>query len=201
MGIGTILGLAGAATSMVTSGLNMALSGIRTRQARKALEKMGPRPKLTVPKEIRSMYEDRLKASKMYQGFTQAELNKMRSDQGRYNATLFGRMAGIGASPQAIQAMAANNAMTNWTDIAAKSAVMDRERRSSARRDAMGLAGQIGQYVNMSERSDQMNYDRIQSELGRSIAMNQQAMSDSLTGLGKIGATMAVSPEIWGLKG
>lgn len=187
----------GAIAGLASTGINAYLSYRDRRRAEKALAAMGPRGKLTVPKEILSAYQERLRRSKMYQGFSQAELNQMRSAQARQNATMFNRAAGIGASPMALQAIAANTDARNWSNVAAQSAAMNREGQRSDLSAADQLAGDVSRYGFVSQQ-DTMGYrDLTEKTLGESISRSRQNIADIVSGVGSLGATMAVEPDLW----
>lgn len=187
----------GAIAGLASTGINAYLSYRDRRRAEKALAAMGPRGKLTVPKEILSAYQERLRRSKMYQGFSQAELNQMRSAQARQNATMFNRAAGIGASPMALQAMAANTDARNWSDVAARNAAMNREGQRSDLAAADQLAGAIGRY-DFASQQDTMGYrDLTEKTYGEAISRARQNTADAISGIGTMAMNMAVEPELW----
>jgi hypothetical protein len=168
------------------------------RRAERALASLGKRPELTVPKEVLSAYQERLRRSKMAQGFSQAELNQMRSAQARQNATMFNRSAGLGSSPMALQAIAANTDARNWANVASQNAAMVRESRSRNLSAADQLAGLVGQYRSAQERSVLGNYDAMQQAYGQAIQQARQNQANAISGIGSLGMTMASSPEMWG---
>lgn len=188
----------GAIAGLASAGINAYMSYRDRRRAERGLAALGKRPELTVPKEILSAYQERLRRSKMSQGFSQAELNQMRSAQARQNATMFNRAAGIGSSPMALQAIAANTDARNWANVAAQNAAMARQSRSSNLAAADALAGQVGQYRSMQERSVLGNYDAQQQAYGQAIQQARQNQANAISGIGSLGMTMATSPELWG---
>jgi hypothetical protein len=187
----------GAIAGLASTGINAFLSFRDRRRAEKALAAMGPRGKLTVPKEILGAYQERMRRSKMYQGYSQAELNQMRSAQARQNATMFNRAAGLGSSPMALQAMAANTDARNWSNVAAQNAAMNRQGQREDLNAADRLAGDVGRY-GFASQQDTMGYrDLTERTLGESISRSRQNTADIISGVGSLGATMAVEPDLW----
>ncbi len=191
--IGLGLGLASAGVSAIMSSRDR-------RRAQRALAALGKRPELTVPKEVLAAYQERLRRSKMYQGFSQAELNQMRSAQARQNATMFNMAAGLGSSPMALQAIAANTDARNWAKVAADNAAMDRQGRMANLSAADALAGRVGEYRSMQERSALGNYDALQQAYGQAIQQSRQNDANAIAGIGTLGMSMATKPELWGLE-
>jgi hypothetical protein len=187
----------GAIAGLASAGINAYMSYRDRRRAENALAAMGPRGKLTVPKEVLGAYQERMRRSKMYQGFSQAELNQMRSAQARQNATMFNRAAGIGASPMALQAMAANTDARNWSNVAAQNAAMNRQGQRADLEAADQLAGAIGRY-DFASQQDTMGYrDLTERTLGESISRSRQNTADMISGVGGLGMGMAVQPKLW----
>jgi hypothetical protein len=193
-----VAGAIGAGLGLASAGISAIMSSRDRRRAQRALAALGKRPELTVPKEVLSAYQERLRRSKMYQGFSQAELNQMRSAQARQQATLFNRAAGLGSSPMALQAIAANNAAAGWQDVAARNAAMNRQGQMADLSAADALAAQVGQYRSMQERSVLGNYDALQQMYGGAIQQARQNQANAISGIGTLGMTMATKPELWG---
>ena len=194
------IGAIGLGVGLASSGIGMIMSARDRRRAQRALSAMGKRPELTVPKEVLSAYQERLRQSKMYQGFSQAELNQMRSSQARQNATMFNRGGGLGSS-MALQAIAANTDARNWANVASQNAAMDRQGRMANRSAADALADRVGGYRSMQERSAQSNYDAMQQAYGEAIQRSRQNDRDVIGQFGTMGMTMATKPELWGIGG
>lgn len=195
-----VAGAIGAGLGLASAGVSAIMSSRDRRRAQRALAALGKRPELTVPKEILDAYQERLRRSRSPQGFSQAELNQMRSAQARQNATMFSRAAGIGSSPMALQAIAANTDARNWANVAAQNAVMIRENRSRNLSAADALAAQVGQYRSMQERSVLGNYDAMQQAYGQAIQQSRQNDANAIAGIGTLGMSMATTPELWGLE-
>ena len=195
------IGAIGLGVGLAASGIGMIMSARDRRRAQRALSAMGKRPELTVPKEVLSAYQERLRQSKMYQGFSQAELNQMRSSQARQNATMFNRAAGLGSSSMALQTIAANTDARNWANVASQNAAMDRQGRMANQSAADALADRVGGYRSMQERSAQSNYDAMQQAYGEAIRQSRQNDRDLIGQFGTMGMTMATKPEFWGIGG
>ncbi len=195
-----IAGAIGAGLGLASAGISAIMSSRDRRRAQRALAALGKRPELTVPKEVLGAYQERLRRSKMYQGFSQAELGQMRSAQARQQATLFNRAVGIGSSPMALQAIAANNAASGWQDVAARNAAMNRQGQMANLSAADALAGQVGQYRAMQERSVLGNYDALQQAYGQAIQQSRQNDANAIAGIGTLGMSMATTPELWGME-
>jgi len=195
------IGAIGLGLGLASAGVSAIMSSRDRRRAQRALAALGKRPELTVPKEVLGAYQERLRRSKMYQGFSQAELSQMRSAQARQQATLFNRAAGIGSSPMALQAIAANNAASGWQDVAARNAAMNRQGQMADLSAADALAAQVGQYRSMQERSVLGNYDALQQAYGQAIQQSRQNQANAVSGIGMLGMTMATKPEFWGIDG
>ncbi len=192
------VGAIGLGLGLASAGVSAIMSSRDRRRAQRALAALGKRPELTVPKEVLAAYQERLKRSKMYQGFSQAELGQMRSAQARQQATLFNRAAGIGSSAMALQAIAANNAAAGWQDVAARNAAMNRQGQREDLNAADALAGRVGEYGFMQQKSVLGNYDALQNFLGGAVQRSRQNDADTIAGIGTLGMTMATSPEMWG---
>lgn len=197
MAIPLAVPLVAAGVGLASQGINMYMANRDRRRAERALAAMGPRKTLQIPKEIMSAYQERLRRSKMYQGYSQAELNQMRSAQSRQQATMFNRAYGLGSSPMALQAMASNSAASGWSNVAAQNAAMNRQGQAADLAAADQLAGSIGRYDFASQQDVIGNYDRVQSELGQSIAQNRQNVADAISGIGSMGMQAATSADIW----
>jgi hypothetical protein len=189
--------LASAGIGLAAQGINMYMSNRDRRRAEAALAAMGPRKSLQVPKEILAAYQERLRRSKMDQGYSQAELNQMRSAQARQQATMFNRASGLGSSPMALQAMAANSSGANWSNVAAQNAALNRQGRAADLAAADQLAGSIGRYDFASQQDTLGNYDRIQMQLGQSIAQNRENTANAISGIGSMGLNAAANPYMW----
>jgi hypothetical protein len=187
----------GAGIGLAAQGINMYMSYRDKRRAERALAAMGPRKKLEVPKEIMQSYQERLRRSKMYQGYSQAELNQMRSAQSRQNATMFNRLSGLGSSPMAIQALAANTDARNWSTVAAQNAAMNRQGKLADLNAADQLAGITGRYGFLSQQDVLGNYDLTAERYGRAKATQDENIGNMIAGIGQFGATAGVSPELW----
>lgn len=188
----------GAIAGLASAGINAFMSARDRRRAERALAAMGPRQGLRVPSQIQAALEDTLKRSKMYQGFSQAELNQMRSAQARQNATMFNRAAGIGSSPMALQAIAANTDARNWANVAAQSAAMNRAGQSADYGRYLQMAGLAGQYDFAGQKDTLAYRDLVESNLGESIRTSRQNQADLISGMGLMGMQMAVEPSLWG---
>jgi hypothetical protein len=192
--------LASAGIGLASQGINMYMANRDRRRAESALAAMGPRKPLEIPKEIMAAYQERLRRSKMNQGYSQAELNQMRNAQARQQATMFNRASGLGSSPMALQAMAANSAASGWSNVAAQNAVMNRQGRREDLNAADQLAGSIGRYGFASQQDVLGNYDRVQSQLGQSIAENKSYLSAANSGIGSMALTAATNPYLWNVQ-
>ena len=195
-----VAGAIGAGLGLASAGVSAIMSSRDRRRAQRALAALGKRPELTVPKEVLAAYQERLRRSKMYQGFSQAELNQMRSAQARQQATLFNRASGIGSSSMAMQAIAANNAASGWQDVAARNAAMNRQGQMADLSAADALAGRVGEYGFMQQKSVLGNYDALQQAYGESIRQSRQNDANAIAGIGTLGMSMATTPELWGLE-
>jgi hypothetical protein len=191
------LGPIGLGIGLASAGIGAISSFANQRKAERAMKRLGKRPGITVPKEIMSAYTNRLKRSKMYQGFSPAELEQMKRSQARQNATFYERAKGLGSSSAALQAMAANNSLNNSSTVAAQSAQLDREgkRYDTAASDA--LAGSIGGYRNQQELSVLGNYDNTMQTLGGAVANEKAYRSSLISGIGNLGSVLATEPTLW----
>jgi hypothetical protein len=143
-------------------------------------------------------YTNRLKRSKMYQGFTPAELEQMERTQARQSATFYERAKNLNSSSQALQAMAGSRAIDNSSDIAARSAMMNREGQNRDLAAADSLAGAIGGFRNQNELSILGNYDNTIQTLGGAVSNEKSYRNSLISGIGGIGATLATDPSMWG---
>ena len=193
------VGAIGLGLGLASAGVSAIMSSRDRRRAQRALAALGKRPELTVPKEVLAAYQERLRRSKMYQGFSQAELNQMRSAQARQNATMY-RAAGLGSSPMALQAIAANTDARNWAKVAADNAAMNRQGQMADLSAADALAGRVGEYGFMQQKSVLGNYDALQQAYGESIRQSRQNDANAIAGIGTLGMSMATKPELWGLE-
>lgn len=188
--IGLGIGLAAAGVGAISSFANQ-------RKAERAMKRLGKRPGITVPKEIMSAYTNRLKRSKMYQGFSPAELEQMNRAQARQSATFFERAKGLGSSAQALQSMAGSNALNNSAEVAMQSARMDREGKRYDLAASDALAGSIGGFRNQQELSVLGNYDNTMQTLGGAVSNEKSYRQSLISGIGNLGMTMAAEPTLW----
>jgi hypothetical protein len=191
--IGLGVGLASAGIGAISSFANQ-------RKAERAMKRMGKRPGITVPKEIMSAYTNRLKRSKIYQGFSPEELEQMKRSQARQNATFYERAKGLGSSSAALQAMAANNSLNNSSTVAAQSAQMNREGQNRDLAASDALAGAVGGYRNQQELSVLGNYDNTMQTLGSAVANERSYRQSLISGIGGAGLSLATEPSLWGGK-
>jgi hypothetical protein len=191
------LGPVGLGIGLASAGIGAISSFATQRKAERAMKRLGKRPGITVPKEIMSAYTNRLKRSKMYQGFTPAELEQMKRSQARQNATFFERAKGLGSSSAALQAMAGNNAINNSSTIAAQSAQMNREGQNRERSASDQLAGAIGGFRNQNELSILGNYDNTMQALGNAVSNERSYRQSLISGIGNVGSVLAAEPTLW----
>lgn len=172
-------------------GASMLMDYKRRQKAERALARMGKRPQLSVPKEVMGAYQNRLNRSKLYQGFSQAELNRYRTDRESSNAGLQASMLNAGGSAQAIMTGLGNqNARANVA-MAAESARMNRAGQANDLAAADRLGGQVGSYQTQNEQMAGQQYDQQVAGYGNAIQQANQGMSNSLNtmaGLGMQGA-------------
>ena len=187
----------GAIAGLASAGINAYASYRDRRRAERALAALGPRKSLTVPKEILDAYQERLRRSRSPQGFSQAELNQMRSAQARQQATLTNRAFGLGSSQMALQAIGANNAAAGWERVAAQNAAMVREDRRSNLAAADALAGQVSQYGYGIQQADDAYRTETERRLGGAIAQQNENIGQMFSGIGKFGMTMATDADLW----
>jgi hypothetical protein len=192
------IGAVGLGLGLASAGIGAISSFATQRKAERAMKRLGKRPGITVPKEIMGAYTNRLKRSKMYQGFTPVELEQMKRSQARQNATFFEKAKGLGSSSAALQAMAGNNAINNSSTVAAQSAQMNREGQNRDLSASDALAGAIGGYRNQQELSVLSNYDNTMQTLGSAVANEKSYRNSIVSGIGGIGATLATEPTFWG---
>lgn len=191
------LGPIGLGIGLASAGIGAISSFANQRKAERAMKRLGKRPRITVPKEIMSAYTNRLKRSKMYQGFTPAELEQMNRAQARQSATFFERAKGLGSSAAALQAMTASSTLRNSADVAMQSAQMNRQGQNYDLAAADALAGSIGGFRNMEERSVLSNYDNTMQTLGNVISNERSYRNSLISGIGNIGTVMATEPTFW----
>lgn len=134
--------------------------------AKNKLDGLGARPKLGVPKEWLDQYMNRLKRSRMYQGFSAAELNKYYRDNARQNNTLTTKAMSVGGGAQAVQSGLAINNSNRLVDLASKSAQMDREGRNRDLNAADSWATRVGNVGLEQNKSEVNQYDRYVAQLG-----------------------------------
>jgi hypothetical protein len=187
----------GAIAGLASAGINAYASYRDRRRAERALAALGPRKSLTIPKEILAAYQERLSRSKRYQGFTQPELNQMRSAQARQQATLTNRAFGLGSSPMALQAIAANNAAAGWQDVAVRNAAMNRQGQAADRSAADALAGQVSQFGFGIQQADDAYRTETERRLGGAIAQQNENIGQMFSGIGQFGMTMATDADLW----
>jgi hypothetical protein len=111
---------------------------------------------------------------------------------------MYQRAKGLGPSAQALQAMAANNSANNWSDVAARSAMLDREGRNRDLAAADSLAGSIGGFRNQNELSVLGNYDTTLQTLGGAVSNEKSYRQSLISGIGNMAMTMATDPSMWG---
>lgn len=189
----------GLGLGLASQGIGMLSSYVTQRRAQKALNALGKRKSLEVPQEIMKAYQDRLRRSKMYQGYSQAELGQMKSAQARQQATMFNRANMLGAPQMAIQSMAANNAALGWQNVASRNAEFNRANQAADLAAADQLAGQVGRYRYSSAENDQAYRDMIERTLGETISGERTARRNSLAEMGQLGMYAGISPEMWGI--
>jgi hypothetical protein len=192
------IGALGLGIGLASAGIGAISSFATQRKAERAMSRMGKRPGITVPKEIMDAYTNRKKRSKMYQGFTPAELEQMKRTQARQSATFYERAKSLNSSSQALQAMAGSRAMDNSSDIAARSAMMNRQGQNIDLSAADSLAGSIGGFRNQNELSVLGNYDNTMQTLGGAVSNEKSYRSSLISGIGNIGSAIATDPSMWG---
>jgi hypothetical protein len=174
-------------------GASMIMDYKRRQKAERALARMGKRPQLSVPKEVMGAYQNRLNRSKLYQGFTQAERNRFKSDTQSANAGLQAKMLNAGGSAQAIMTGLGNqNARANVL-MAAESARMNRAGQANDLAAADQLAGQVGSYQTQNEQMAGSQYDNQVAGYGSAIREANQGMSNSLNTMAGLGMQGAIS--------
>jgi hypothetical protein len=174
-------------------GASMIMDYKRRQKAERALARMGKRPQLSVPKEVMGAYQNRLNRSKLYQGFTQAERNRFKSDTQSANAGLQAKMLNAGGSAQAIMTGLGNqNARANVL-MAAESARMNRAGQANDLAAADQLAGQVGSYQTQNEQMAGSQYDNQVAGYGAAIREANQGMSNSLNTMAGLGMQGAIS--------
>lgn len=179
-------------------GASMIMDYKRKQKAERALARMGKRPQLSVPKEVMAAYQNRLSRSKQYQGFTQPELNRFKTDTESANAGLQAKMLNAGGSAQAIMTGLGNqNARANVL-MAAESARMNRAGQASDLDAADRLGGQVGSYQTQNEQVAGQQFDTQVAGYGNAIQQANQGMSNSINtiaGLGMQGAIAGIGAK------
>lgn len=193
-----MVGATGLGIGLASAGIGAISSFANQRKAERAMKRLGKRPGITVPKEIMGAYTNRLKRSKLYQGFTPAELEQMNRAQARQSATFFERAKGLGSSAAALQAMAGSNALNNSGEVAMRSAQMNREGQYRDLSAADALAGAVGGFRNQQELSVLGNYDNTMQTLGGAVSNERSYRNSLISGIGNLGMTMAMEPTFWG---
>ena len=191
------LGALGLGIGLASAGIGAISSFANQRKAERAMKRLGSRPGITVPKELMGAYTNRLKRSKMYQGFSPAELEQMKRSQARQSATFYERAKGLGSSSAALQAMAGSNALNNSAEVAMQSARMDREGKRYDLAASDALAGSIGGYRNQQELSVLGNYDNTMQTLGGAVSQEKEYRNKLISGVGNLGMTLATEPTLW----
>jgi len=191
------LGPIGLGIGLASAGIGAISSFATQRKAERAMSRMGKRPGITVPKEIMSAYTNRLKRSKMYQGFSPAELEQMNRAQARQRATITAGARSLGSSAQALQAMVGSNALNNSAEVAMRSAQMNRQGQNYDLAAADALAGSIGGFRNQQELSVLGNYDNTMQTLGGAVANEKAYRSSLISGIGNLGSVLATEPTLW----
>lgn len=191
------LGALGLGIGLASAGIGAISSFATQRKAERAMKRLGQRPGITVPKELMNAYTNRLKRSRLAKGFSPAELEQMKRSQARQNATFFERAKGLGSSSAALQAMAGNNAINNWSTVAAQDAEMTRQSRSSNLAAADQLAGAIGGFRNQNELSVLGNYDNTMQMLGNAVSNERSYRQSLISGIGNVGSVLAAEPTLW----
>lgn len=174
-------------TSLVIGGIGMGYGLVqdaqRRKKAQRALDRMGKRPQLSVPKEVMAAYQNRLKRSKQYQGFTQAEIAANQQKIAAANAGLAKQMQGMGGSAQAIQTGLMNQNAAANTQMAAESARMNRAGQATDLAAADRLGGQVGTYQTQNEQVAGTQYDTQVANYGNVISEANKSSRDAISGL------------------
>jgi hypothetical protein len=174
-------------------GASMLMDYSRRRKAERALARMGKRPQLSVPKEVMASYQNRLNRSKLYQGFSQAEIAQNQKRIASSNAGLASRMQNMGGSAQAIQTGLGNQNANANTAMAAQSAQMNRAGQANDLAAADRLGGQVGSYQTQNEQMAGQQYDQQVAGYGASIREANQGMSNVLGTIGGLGMQGAIA--------
>lgn len=184
----------GAAIGALGTGIGMITDAVRARKAKRELARMGSRPKVSVPQEVLAAYQNRLKRSKMFQGFTQAETAQATRGIARSNASMAQRAQNMGGSAQAMQTMMGNQAAGAYAGMAAQSAQMNRAGQARDLSASDMLGAQVGGYQTENERQAGGQWDTKVATLGAQMQQGNQGISNSLqtmAGLGWQGAMAA----------
>lgn len=174
-------------------GASMLMDYSRRRKAERALARMGKRPLLSVPKEVMAAYQNRLKRSKLYQGFSQAEVAANQARIARANAGIGQQALNAGGSAQAIQTMLGNQSANANTAMAAQSAQMNRAGQANDLAAADRLGSQVGEYQTNNEQMAGRQYDQQVAGYGSAIREANQGMSNALGTIGGLGAQYAIA--------
>ncbi len=186
-------------TGMVIGGIGMGASMLmdysRRRKAERALARMGKRPQLSVPKEVMAAYQNRLNRSKLYQGFSQAEIAATQRRIAAQNAGLQAKMLNAGGSAQAIQTGLMNQNANANVAMAAESARMNRAGQEANLTAADRLGGQIGSIQTANEQQAGAGWDQQMFANATAIQNSNQAQSNlfnTVAGLGFQGAMAGI---------
>jgi len=135
--------------------------------ANRRLNRLGARPKTTIPEEWKRQYADRLKRSKTYQGYTQSELANMQRSLARNQAGLITRgISQYGANPQAMLTSSSIYNANAFSGIGARSAELNRANQYRDYLGAEDIAMRIGGVNLESQRGEQARYDAYERQLG-----------------------------------
>ena len=174
-------------------GASMFMDYKRRQKAERALARMGKRPQLSVPKEVMAAYQNRLKRSKLYQGFTQAETAATQNRIARANAGIGQQMLNAGGSAQAIQTGLMNQNANANVAMAAQSAQMNRAGQANDLAAADQLAGDVGRVQTANEQMAGSQYDQQVAGYGSAIREANQGMSNALGTIGGLGMQGAIA--------
>jgi hypothetical protein len=185
----------GAALGALGTGIGMITDAVRVRKAKRELARMGSRPKVSVPQEVMAAYQNRLKRSKMYQGFTQAETAQATKGIARSNAAMAQRAQNMGGSAQAMQTMMGNQAANAYSGLAAQSAQMNRAGQARDLSAADMLGSQVGGYQTENQRQAGGQWDTKVSTLGAQMQQGNQGISNSLQTMAGLGWQSAMAAD------
>jgi hypothetical protein len=174
-------------------GASMIMDYKRRQKAERALARMGKRPQLSVPKEIMGAYQNRLNRSKLYQGFSQAEIASTQNRIAAQNAGLQAKMLNAGGSAQAIMTGLSNQNANANVAMAAESARMNRAGQANDLAAADRLGGQVGSYQTQNEQQEGVGYDRQVAGYGTAIREANQGISNSINTMAGLGMQGAIA--------